>query len=54
MLGTLIMSYFFFQFGYIMEVEGVRLRAGGRTYFLGLMTLGVQGYAAYGFKDNRI
>jgi hypothetical protein len=30
MLGTLII--FFFQFGYN-EVEGVRLRAGGRTYF---------------------
>jgi hypothetical protein len=36
MLGTLIL--FFSSFAYN-EVEGVRLRAGGRTY-LGLMTLG--------------
>jgi hypothetical protein len=32
MLGTLIMALFFSSFGYN-EVEGVRLRAGGRTYF---------------------
>jgi hypothetical protein len=33
-------------------VEGVRLRAGGRTYF-GTDTWRLQGYTAYGFKDNK-
>jgi hypothetical protein len=35
------------------EVEGVRLRAGGRTYF-GTNDWRIQGYTAYGFKDDRI
>jgi hypothetical protein len=51
MLGTLIMALFF-QFGYN-EVEGVRLRAGGRTYFGTDDTWRLQGYTAYGFKDNK-
>jgi hypothetical protein len=50
MLGTLIMAPFS-SFGY--EVEGVRLRAGGRTYFGTDDTWRLQGYTAYGFKDNK-
>jgi hypothetical protein len=34
-------------------VEGVRLRAGGRTYFGTDDTWRLQGYTAYGFKDNK-
>jgi hypothetical protein len=33
-------------------VEGVRLRAGGRTYFGTDDTWRLQGYTAYGFKDK--
>jgi hypothetical protein len=33
-------------------VEGVRLRAGGRTYF-GTDDTAIAGYTAYGFKDNK-
>lgn len=39
-------------FGYN-EVEGVRLRAGGRTYFGPNDSWRLQGYTAYGFKDNK-
>ena len=39
-------------FGYN-EVEGVRLRAGGRTYFGPNDTWRLQGYTAYGFEDNK-
>jgi hypothetical protein len=39
-------------FGYN-EVEGVRLRAGGRTYFGPNDTWRLQGYTAYGFDDNK-
>lgn len=35
------------------EVEGVRLRFGGRTYFGENDKWRVQGYTAYGFKDNK-
>jgi hypothetical protein len=35
------------------EVEGVRLRAGGRTYFGTTDTWRLQGYVAYGFKDDK-
>jgi len=35
------------------EVEGMRLRAGGRTYFGPNDLWRVQGYTAYGFKDNK-
>lgn len=42
----------FSTFGYN-EVEGVRLRAGGRTYFGTNDTWRIQGYTAYGFKDDK-
>ena len=42
----------FSTFGYN-EVEGVRLRAGGRTYFGTDDSWRVQGYTAYGFKDDK-
>ena len=35
------------------EVEGVRLRAGGRTYFGPNDLWRLQGYTAYGFEDNK-
>lgn len=40
-------------FGYN-EVEGVRLRVGGRTYFGMNDTWRLQGYTAYGFRDQKI
>lgn len=42
----------FSTFGYN-DVEGQRLRAGGRTYFGSNDTWRLQGYTAYGFKDNK-
>ena len=42
----------FSTFGYN-EVEGARLRAGGRTYFGTNDTWRIQGYTAYGFKDDK-
>ncbi|WP_369765759.1 DUF5686 family protein [Flavobacterium sp. WC2429] len=42
----------FSSFGYN-EVEGVRLRAGGRTYFGPNDAWRLQGYTAYGFDDNK-
>lgn len=42
----------FSSFGYN-EVEGVRLRAGGRTYFGTNDTWRLQGFTAYGLKDNK-
>ncbi|UGS23993.1 DUF5686 and carboxypeptidase-like regulatory domain-containing protein [Flavobacterium channae] len=42
----------FSTFGYN-DVEGMRLRAGGRTYFGPNDTWRIQGYGAYGFKDNK-
>ena len=42
----------FSTFGYN-EVEGVRLRVGGRTYFGPNDTWRMQGYTAYGFDDNK-
>jgi hypothetical protein len=42
----------FSSFGFN-EVEGVRLRTGGRTYFGPNDTWRLQGYAAYGFNDNK-
>ena len=35
------------------DVEGIRLRAGGRTYFGPNDKWRIQGYGAYGFKDNQ-
>lgn len=42
----------FSTFGYN-DIEGVRLRVGGRTYFTPNDTWRVQGYTAYGFNDNK-
>lgn len=42
----------FSTFGYN-EVEGFRLRAGGRTYFGPNDMWRLQGYTAYGFDDNK-
>jgi hypothetical protein len=42
----------FSSFGYN-EVEGIRLRAGGRTYFGPNDSWRLQGYTAYGFKDDK-
>ena len=36
------------------EVEGLRLRVGGRTYLGGNEPWRLQGYMAYGFKDDQI
>jgi hypothetical protein len=35
------------------DVEGLRLRAGGRTYFGQNDVWRIEGYTAYGFKDNK-
>ena len=42
----------FSTFGYN-DVEGQRIRAGGRTYFGPNDTWRIQGYTAYGFKDDK-
>lgn len=42
----------FSTFGYN-DVEGIRVRAGGRTYFGPNDTWRIQGYGAYGFDDNQ-
>ncbi|MBK0370644.1 DUF5686 family protein [Flavobacterium agrisoli] len=42
----------FSTFGYN-EVEGIRLRAGGRTYFGPNDPWRIQAYTAYGFNDNK-
>ncbi len=35
------------------DIEGWRLRAGGRTYFTANDRWRIEGYGAYGFKDNK-
>ncbi|WP_447635919.1 DUF5686 family protein [Flavobacterium microcysteis] len=42
----------FSTFGYN-DVEGIRVRTGGRTYFGPNDAWRIQGYTAYGFKDNQ-
>jgi hypothetical protein len=42
----------FSTFGYN-DVEGQRIRFGGRTYFGSNDTWRIQGYSAYGFEDNK-
>ena len=42
----------FSSFGYN-DIEGLRLRAGGRTYFGPNDKWRLEGYTAYGFKDNQ-
>ena len=58
-LGSGYIQFGHFDYGPIFstigynEVEGVRLRAGGRTYFGPNDLWRLQGYTAYGFKDNK-
>ncbi len=58
-LGTGYIDYKNFDYGPVFstigynEVEGLRLRAGGRTYFGRNDLWRLQGYTAYGFKDNK-
>ena len=59
-LGSGYINYDWFDYGPILstvgynEVEGFRLRVGGRTYFGHNDKWRVQGYTAYGFTDNKI
>lgn len=58
-LGSGYIQYENFDFGPIFstfgynDVEGQRLRIGGRTYFGPNDKWRIQGYTAYGFKDNK-
>ena len=58
-LGSGYIQYGNFDFGPIFstfgynDVEGQRLRIGGRTYFGPNDKWRIQGYTAYGFKDNK-
>ena len=58
-LGSGYIQFGHFDYGPIFstigfnEVEGMRLRTGGRTYFGTNDLWRVQGYTAYGFKDNK-
>lgn len=58
-LGSGYIQYGHFDYGPIFstigynQVEGVRLRAGGRTYFGPNDLWRLQGYTAYGFEDNK-
>ncbi|MBU2950777.1 DUF5686 and carboxypeptidase regulatory-like domain-containing protein [Tamlana agarivorans] len=53
--NTLPLDYgpVFSSFGYN-EVEGVRLRAGGRTYFGRNDLWRIEGFMAYGFRDDKV
>lgn len=50
--GNFDIGPIFSTFGYN-EVEGIRIRLGGRTYFGPNDMWRLQGYTAYGFKDNK-
>lgn len=58
-LGSGYIQFGHFDYGPIFstignnDVEGIRLRAGGRTYFGPNDAWRLQGYTAYGFKDNK-
>lgn len=58
-LGSGYIEFNKFDFGSIYsvigknDVEGIRLRAGGRTYLGGNEPWRLQGYTAYGFDDNK-
>ena len=51
-LKVLMQDQFFSIFGYN-EVEGLRLRLGGRTYFGQNDPWRIEGFGAYGFKDQK-
>ncbi|MFC5047175.1 DUF5686 family protein [Aquimarina hainanensis] len=62
-IGTILASGYIefnnFDFGPLFstvgynDIEGLRLRAGGRTYFSPNDRWRIEGYGAYGFKDNK-
>lgn len=52
-LGHFDYGPIFSSFGYN-QVEGIRLRVGGRTYFGRNDPWRLQGYTAYGFDDNKV
>jgi len=51
-MGNFDYGPIFSTFGYN-DVEGIRLRTGGRTYFGQNDPWRLEGYTAYGFKDNQ-
>ena len=51
-IGNFDYGPIFSTFGYN-DVEGIRLRTGGRTYFGQNDPWRIEGYTAYGFKDNQ-
>lgn len=51
-IGNFDYGPIFSTFGYN-DIEGVRLRTGGRTYFGQNDPWRIEGYTAYGIKDNR-
>ena len=51
-IGNFDYGPIFSTFGYN-DVEGIRLRTGGRTYFGQNDPWRIEGYTAYGFKDNK-
>lgn len=51
-IGNFDYGPIFSTFGYN-DVEGLRLRTGGRTYYGQNDSWRIEGYTAYGFKDNR-
>jgi hypothetical protein len=51
-MGNFDYGPIFSTFGYN-DVEGIRLRTGGRTYFGQNDPWRIEGYTAYGFKDNQ-
>jgi hypothetical protein len=59
-LGSGYINYDWFDYGPILstvgynEVEGFRLRVGGRTYFGHNDKWRIQGYTAYGFNDHKV
>lgn len=51
-IGNFDYGPIFSSFGYN-DIEGLRLRTGGRTYFTQNDKWRLEGYTAYGFKDNQ-
>lgn len=51
-IGNFDYGPIFSSFGYN-DVEGIRLRTGGRTYFGQNDPWRIEGYTAYGFRDNK-
>src|SRR5690606_4987865 len=51
-IGNFDYGPIFSSFGFN-DIEGIRVRAGGRTYFGQNDMWRLEGYTAYGFKDNK-